>query len=81
MNLEALDILTADVDNELDVGHKVLGGCKMSHSLDNSVIYGERVLDDVLAVACDRRGSNLDVGVNLIYLLKEALDKTDGVAL
>ena len=78
---EALNILPADVDNKLNVGHKVLSRCKMRDSLDDTVIDRERVFDDVLAVAGDRGARNIEVGVKLVNLLQKALDKLDGVTL
>ena len=55
VDLEALYVLSADVDDELDVGHEELGGGEVRYGFDDAVVNVERVFDYVLAVARDSR--------------------------
>ena len=50
-NLEALDVLAADVEDKLDLRVKVLGGLEVGDGLDDAVVQMESVLDQFLAVA------------------------------
>ena len=81
MDFEALDILSADVDDELHVGHEILRRREVRDRLDDAVVHVEGVFDDVLTVACDCGGHDIEIGIDRINLLEERLDDFDGVAL
>ena len=51
LDLEALHILTADVDDEVHVRHEVLGGREVGHRLHQAEVAAEGVLDQLFAVA------------------------------
>ena len=42
--METLDVLTTDIDDELNIGKEVLGRLEMSHRLDDAVVERESVL-------------------------------------
>ncbi len=44
LDLEALHVLTADVDDEIHIRHKVLGGGKVGHGFHHAQIGGNAVL-------------------------------------
>ena len=81
MDFKALDVLSADVDDKLNVGHKVLCGGEVSDGLNNAVVHVKGVFDDVLAVAGDRGRNNIDIGIYRVDFLEESLDNLDGIAL
>ena len=49
LNFEALHVLTTDVDDEIHVGQKVLGGGKVRDSLDKTAVTVERIFDELQA--------------------------------
>ena len=53
-DFEALYILTADIDNKINIGLEFLGGGKVSNSFDNAYINRKSVFDYVLAVTRNR---------------------------
>ena len=59
-DLEALHVLAADVDDEVHLRLEVGGGPVMGHCFHQAQITGEGVFDQVLAVAGDRRPTDLD---------------------
>ena len=63
LDLEALHVLTADIDDEIHVGHKVFGGGEMSHRFHQTIITAEGVLDQLLAVAGGGHAGHLQAGV------------------
>ena len=81
MYLEALDVLTADIDDKLNVGHKILCRREVRDGLYDAVIHVEGVADNVLAVARDRRRSYVESGIDLVDLLEKRLDYLNGVSL
>src|SRR5699024_7373150 len=68
LDLEALHILAADVDDEVHVGHEVLGRRKVGHRLHQAEVGMEGILDEGLAVAGGGDAGNMQVGVILIQL-------------
>ena len=64
-DLEALDVLTADVDDEVNVGAEVSCGLEMGHCLNDTVVDGEAGLDQVLAVAGNCRAPDVHLGAKL----------------
>ena len=73
-DLEALHVLTADVDDEVHVGIEVLGSVQVSHRLHKAQVAAEGAFDEILAITDD--GAALDVdpvaaqGVDLVQLLR-----------
>ena len=61
MYLEALDILTADIEDKIDVFVKELGGSVMRHCLDQTKINTESFFDQLFAVTGHRRTADLDI--------------------
>ena len=80
MYLEAFDILTADVDDEVDFGEKVLCGEEVRHSLDESAVDRERVLDYLLAVAGDGRRDYVYIRVFVVKVAQELEHYRHGIA-
>ena len=81
MDLEAFYILTADIDDKLNVGHKILCRGKVSDCLNNAVVNAKGVLYDILAVAGNGGRGNCDVRINLVDFLQKRLDDLNRVAL
>ena len=81
-DLEAFDILTADVENEVDVLVKELRGGIVRHRLDQTIVDVEGFFDQLLAVARDRTAADGEVfAEQLIYLHQLFLDDGNGIAL
>ena len=68
LDLEALHVLPADVNNEVHVRHKVLGSGKMRHRFHQTVITAESVLYQLLAVAGGGNTGHLQPRVLLVDL-------------
>ena len=67
--LEALYVLSADVDDEVNIGAEV--GCRLEvrDGLNDAEVNGESRFYEVLAVACDRRAPDVYLRVHLaVYL-------------
>ena len=62
MDLEAFDVLTADIDDEIDVGAEMAGRLEMGDGLDETIIDAQRGLDEVFAIPGDRGGDDLALG-------------------
>ena len=80
LDLEALHVLAADVDDEIHVGHKVFGGGKVGHRLDQAVVAAEGVFDQVLAVAGGGHAGHLQAGVVAVDLEQLLPDQGQRVA-
>ena len=65
-DLEALHVLTADVDDEVHIRHKMLGGGKVGHGLHHAEIRVEGGLGQILAVAGGGDGRHVQLGMALI---------------
>ena len=81
MNLKTLNILPADVDNKLNVGHKIFSRRKVGDCFNNSVVNVKCILYNILAVACNGRRGNIDFGVDCIDFFKKFLDNLNGISL
>ena len=68
LDLEALHVLPADVNDEVHVRHKVLGSGKMRHRFHQTVITAESVLYQLLAVAGGGNTGHLQPRVLLVDL-------------
>ena len=68
LDLEALHILSADVDDEIDIRHEVFGGGEVGHRLHQTVIAAEGILDQLLAVAGGGHAGHLKAGMLLVDL-------------
>ena len=80
LNFEALHVLTADVDDEIHVGQKVLGGGKVRDSLDKTAVTVERIFDELLAVAGGGHAGNLQARVIPVETKQRLPDEWDRVA-
>ena len=80
LNFEALHVLTADVDDEIHVGQKVLGGGKVRDSLDKTAVTVERIFDELLAVAGGGHAGDLQARVILVETEQRLPDERDRVA-
>ena len=56
MNFKAFDILTADVDDEIDVRHIFAAGGEMRHRLHDAGIDAEGAADQIFAITGDAAG-------------------------
>ena len=65
-DLEALHVLTADVDDEVHIRHKMLGGGKVGDGLHYAEIRVEGGLGQILAVAGGGDGRHVQLGMALI---------------
>ena len=63
LNLKALHVLTADVDNKIHVGQKMPGGGEVGHGLHHAVVGVEGIFRQVLAVAGGGDGGHMEGGV------------------
>ena len=80
-DLEALHVLTADIDDEVHIGVEVGGGVVVGYRFHQAQVAVEGVLDQVLAVAGHRRALDLNtVAAELVDLLKLLQDNGYGVA-
>ena len=80
LDLEALHILSADVDDEIDVRHEVFGGGEVGHRLHQTVIAAEGILDQLLAVAGGGHAGHLKAGMLLVDLNELFPDQGQRVA-
>ena len=80
VNLEAFDILPADVDDEIDVGHERARGGEVRHGFDQTEIHAERAADQILAVAGDRARADDPIRVLGAQIGQEAAHMRHGVA-
>ena len=72
--------MSADVDDKINVRHKVFGGGKVRYGFDNAVIHAECTFDNVLAVARGRDRRNLNAGAAAVNVQKQLSDDGNGVA-
>ena len=79
-DLEALDVLTADVDDEIDLRVKRARRVEVRHRLYDAVIDGKRVFDDVFAVAGRRAGADLRLRETRVNFKQEFTHQRDRVA-
>ena len=80
LDLEALHVLPADINNEVHVRHKVLGSGKMRHRFHQTVITAESVLYQLLAVAGGGDACHLQPRVLLVNLEQLLSDEGQRVA-
>ena len=80
VNLEALHVLAADVDDKVHVGQEMPGRSKVGHGLHHAVIRVESVLGQILTIASGSHRGNMQGGMLLVKLLKHFPDQGDGVS-
>ena len=81
MYLKAFDILSADIDDKFNIGHKVFCGGKVGDCFNNAVINRKCVLYNVLTVTCYGRRNNIYFGIYFVNLVKKLLHNLNGVSL
>ena len=81
-NAEAFDVLTADVENEVDLRVEVLCRREVRNRFDDAEVDSEGALDQLLTVACNGRAAKRDAitaeGLDLFQL---RADDLHGIAL
>ena len=81
-DLEAFDVLSADVDDEIDVRAEMARRAEVRDRLDQTEVHAEGVLDERLAVAGDRAGYDMyAVAAQLVELCQLLADDIRRVAL
>ena len=80
VNLKALDILPADVDDEIDIGHERARGGEVCHGFNQTKIHAERASDQILAVAGDRARADHPIRVLGAQVGQEAAHMGHGIA-
>ena len=80
LDLEALHVLPADINDEVHVRHKVLGSGKMRHRFHQTVITAESVLYQLLAVAGGGDAGHLQPRMLLVNLEQLLPDERQRVA-
>ena len=79
---EALDVLSADIEDEIDFGEEVFCCGEMRDGFDNPKIYAEGTLDELLSISRDSRSAERDaVAAEGIDLLQLSADNLHGIAL
>ena len=79
--MEALDILSADVDDEVHVGLQRARRDEVRHGLHQPRVHAEGVLHQLLAVAGGRATRDGDLRIALVDAVDELPDHRDRVAL
>ena len=81
-DLKALDVLSADVDDEINVRAEVTRRAEVRNRFDQTEIHTEGVLDERFAVARDRRGHDMyPVAAQLVQSSELLADDISRVAL
>ena len=80
VDLEAFDVLAADVDDEIDVGHEGLRGGEVRHGFHQAEVHAERAADEVFAVAGDRARADCPVRMLRAQIGQEAAHMRHGIA-
>ena len=70
MNFKTFNILTTDVNNKLNIRHKVLCGCQMGYCFNNAYIYSESIFDNFFTISGYSRRNYIYVWINIINLFK-----------
>ena len=81
MNLEALNILTADVEDKINIRLKIFCRGKMRNCFNNSVIHGKSIFNKLLTVPGD--GAALypySVTAKSVYFIKTFADNIHGIS-
>ena len=66
--LKALHVLSADIENEIDVGAEFFGGGVVRDGFHKPVVYAKRAFYHVFAVARNRRPRDFYIGVFRVKL-------------
>ena len=80
LDLEALHILPADIDDEIHIRHEVFGGGKVCHRLHQTVVAAEGVLHQLLTVAGGGDAGHLQARVLLVNFEQLIPDQGQRVA-
>ena len=79
-DVEALDVLPADVEDEIHVGAELFRRREVRNGFHNAEVCAEGVADDLLTVARDRRARDGQIGIGGVNPLQIIPDQRDGVA-
>ena len=80
LDLEALHILTADVNDKIHIGQEVSCGGEVGHGFHHAVIPMKGVLGEILPVARRCHGSHVQRRMFVVKPLQHAADQGDGIA-
>ena len=81
-DFEALDVLTANVDDEINIRAEMARRAEVRDRLDQTEIHAEGILDERFAVAGDRRGHDMyAVAAQLVQLGELLADNVRRIAL
>ena len=81
-DFEAFDVLTADVDDEINIRAEMACRAEVRDRLDQTEIHAECVLNQCFAVAGDRRGNNMyAVAAEFVQLGELLADNVRRIAL
>ena len=80
MYFKAFYILSADVYNKFNVGHKAFSGGKVSNGFNYAVIYHKGIFYYFLTVSRNGRGSDIYIGFFGIEFFKEGFYYGYGVS-
>ena len=81
MDFQALHILAADVEDEVDIWLQILRCIKVRHRFDDAVVHAEGVADQVLAIAGDSTCQQPAVRIFLVEVRQIAAYGNDGITL
>ena len=79
-DLEALHVLPADVDDEVHIRLEKLGGGEMGDRFHEAVVQRKGCLNELLAVASDRRGTDAQLRIGFIEILQRLFNHCDRLA-
>ena len=79
-DLEALDVLTADIDDEIDLREEGLGGGKVRDGFNQAEIHAEGIADQILAVTGYRARTDHPVRMLAAQVGKECAHMRHGIA-
>ena len=80
VNAEAFDILSADINDKIDIGAEFLRGCVMRNRFHNAAVNAECFPDDILAVAGDSRTAERDIGIFFVDFREIFADDRNRIA-
>ena len=81
VDFQALHVLTADVEDEVDIWLQILRCIKVRHRFDDAVVHAEGVANQVLAIAGDSTCEQLAVRIFLVEVRQIAAYSNDGITL
>ena len=81
MDFQALHVLTADVEDEVDIWLQILCCIKVRHRFDDAVVHAEGVANQVLAIAGNGTCQQPTLRIFLVEVRQIAAYSDDGITL